>query len=291
MAKVVFILLVVMCNCKDPVRAVLHEPFPSGSAAAHLGTIVAPGSHASRSPEMSAVFLDESYSAGIAVSARSLYDDMDNFSGKSLAEVAMGGFVTGKIWSVKAGVTSFDALDIYREQKGILSCAVILPKGITFALDGSGTRLSIDLPETNPYTFAEAAFSLLIPLGKVRCSAQVQHLPVKTTGEGGGGPSPCLRLGLHTIQHAFGTQGLAVVITPDHDRPVNCAIGQELRLHRNFALAGGIQNNPFILGIGIVVSFEPGDASVALVNHPRLGWSRSVAADYRFFPARAALEK
>jgi hypothetical protein len=127
-------------------------------------------------------------------------------------------------------------------------------------------------------------FAFWLPLGKVTFSSYIEHITVKSTRRDGADPPIRIHCSVHTSQHIFGAQGVRLSIVPDFEHPVSIAIGQEFRLTPRIAIHAGVANNPLFIGIGIAAFFGRGSASAAMVNHPVLGWSRGISAEYGWNP-------
>ncbi|MBN1307104.1 MAG: hypothetical protein JXA18_04250 [Chitinispirillaceae bacterium] len=280
MAKIIRGLAVLLLLAAADAGAILHEPFPQGYAMGNLGTIIDENGPGGRLPLLSAAYMGDSLTAGVAASVTTYYEDMDNFGDRHLATVVGGGWLVVRRIGVKAGIAHFDALGAYREFSGHLSCALRTVRGIRIGTELSGTRLLFSSSDGAGKTLGEAGFTLFVPIRIISCVVSIGRLTVKPTRSEGADQSLRIGCGVHTMAHAFGAQGVRIDITPAFEHPVSIAIGQELRLSRHVALHGAIANNPLFIAVGVAVFWGGACASAALVNHPVLGWSRGFGAEY-----------
>jgi len=259
----------------------LHEPFQAPPLMGTMGTILYENSSAARAPFISSVFLaPRSNSAGIGASAVTYYDAMDNYADRHLATLTAGGWFTHGRWSGKAAFMQFDALGAYYEQSGYLSAAMALFHDIRFGIEATGCRAALSDPKYDPVTTAFGGVELLVPVRPVIVTFAVRDIVVKQGRSEGVAPDLRIECGIHSARHAFGAQGLLLSITPVRSEPVSIALGQEVRLHKAFAVHAALHSNPFLVSIGIELQLRKGAAAVAMVNHPVLGWSRGVSAQY-----------
>jgi hypothetical protein len=284
-AKIAVMLPAVLFIAVALAGAALHEPFPQGYAMGNLGTIICEDGPGGRNPLLSAAFMSDTFTFGVAASVTTYYDAMDNFDDRHLTTVSGGGWAAFKRLTVKTAISNFDALGVYREQSGYFSCAAALYRDLRISADLIGTRLVLNSSASEPLTLVETGFSLHIPIKIISFTASIDHLTIKPTRSDGADPPLHIRCGISTIQHAFGAQGVRFDITPEFEHPVGIAIGQEFRFSRFIAIHGAVANNPLFIGIGLAVFLGNGCASAAMVNHPLLGWSRGFSAEYGWNPA------
>jgi len=260
----------------------LHAPFPQGCTMSTLGTILIENSPAGREPFISAVYSDTSLITGISASVTGYYDDMDNYNDKSLTTVTGGGWLFLNRIRLKAALSHFNALDLYKEFTGFISVATPLPFSLLAGVDFSATQQKLDTyaEEDFPVYHADAALSLRLPLKRLSLSASVKHIPITDDTIGGIAPPLEIDAVIHTIRHAFGAQGVRITIIPEYEYPVSVAIGQQFNITRRISIQASLANNPLFIGFGVTVGFDGADACVAMVNHPVLGWSRGFGAQY-----------
>jgi hypothetical protein len=72
-----------------------------------------------------------------------------------------------------------------------------------------------------------------------------------------------------------------VKITPTDGSPLRIVLAQEYRIGGMFAVSASIASNPAMIGFGITVDRPPLCGAAAVVNHPELGWSSGMTADFR----------
>lgn len=282
MTRILFLFILLLLTS---VKGAVNEPFPQGYAMGNLGTIVCEHSPSGRSARLPAAYMSDTLAVGVNASVTTYYDDMDNYADRHLTTAIGCGWLSVRRFSIKTGISRFDALGAYREFCGFVSLGTALFKGIRVGAGFSGTRFTLSAaPRYDPATLGEARFALRIPVGKVSISSTVDRLTVKSTRRDGADPDPRITCAVHTSQHIFGAQGVRITIIPALEHPVSIAIGQEFRFSSHLAIHGGVANNPLFIGIGIAVFFGRGSASAAMVNHPILGWSRGISAEYGWNP-------
>jgi hypothetical protein len=288
---------IMICLAATSGATTLREPFPQGCTMSTLGTILIDGSPAGREPFISAVFSDTSLTAGISAAVTGYYDAMNNYGDRSITTVTGGGWLFLHRFRGKAAMSLFNTLDIYKEYSACLSLAAALPFSLTFGMDVSATQLKLDYhnidsqishfyDEELPINHVEMAYALRWQLRRLTMAASVNHVPVAFDTNGAINPPLQLSVIVHTVRHAFGAQGVRVIVTPEYPEPVRIAVGQQLNITPRIALQGAIISNPLFIGLGITVMIGNGAAAFSMVNHPVLGWSRGFGAQYGFNPLK-----
>lgn len=261
-------------------QAQLQPPFPAGYAMGNLGTIIGEDAPGGKSAQAPAAFLGDSLRWGCTTTAVSYYDAMDNLSDKQLATVNAGAFFASQKYRVKVAITNFDALGVYSEQRGCISAAYSLMKGVRAGIDLTGIRAGLRLKSEQAQTVGELGFALWIPLRTVALASSVNHITVKHATVAGIASPVSVCVGIHTLPNVFGAQGVLFTVTPDYNHPLRVAIGEEIRLAAPLGLHGAVANNPFFIALGVVVYLQNSTISSAFVNHPQLGWSKGFEGMY-----------
>lgn len=274
MAKVRRCLLILSWWLISMPLAQLQPPFPAGYAMGNLGTIIAEDAPGGRSAQVPATFLGDSLRWGCTAAAVSYYDAMDNLSDKQLTTISAGAFFAAKKYRVKIAITSFDALGVYCEQRGRISAAYSLVKGVRAGIDLTGIRAGLRPELEHAQTLGEIGFSLWVPLRTVALTSSVNHITVKQALVAGLASPVSVGVGIHTLPNVFGAQGVLFTVTPDYNHPLRVAIGEEIRLAAPLGIHGAVANNPFFIAIGAVLYLPNSAISSAFVNHPQLGWSK-----------------
>lgn len=287
MAKVISrIAGITICLVAALGATMLREPFPQGCTMSTLGTILIDGSPAGREPFISAVFSDTSLMTGISAAVTGYYDAMDNYDDRFITTVTGGGWLFLRRFRGKAAISHFNALDIYKEYSAYLSVAAALPFSLTFGTDVSATQLRLYSDEELPINHVSMAYALRWQLRRLSMAASVSHIPVAFTTTSAINSPLQISVIVHTVRHAFGAQGVRVIVTPDYPEPVRIALGQQFNITPRIALQGAIISNPLFISLGVTVTIGNAGAAVSMVNHPVLGWSRGFGAQYGFNPLK-----
>jgi len=273
-------ILVAVGGTISPLMALFNEPFSAGSVVGHLGTIMYENGTGSRCNGLSSVYLSNKRAAGVGVSGVSYYDGMDNFADRKIAQLSFGGWMSGERFACGMSVAHFDAMGAYYEQYGYLSLAVVLVKGIKAGCAVRGTRMNIYDSRYSPLSTGTAQAHLLLPFKPVFITLGVDNVVLTSSHITGADPAVRYECGIHTSQHAFGAQGVRIVVVPAQEVPVMFSLGQEIRLHKRVALHAAISSNPFLFAMGIEVGIAASGVNVAMVSHPVLGWSKGFSMEY-----------
>lgn len=262
------------------VAANLQEPFPQGFSMGNLGTVLWENGAQGCQPWISAAFCDESRRFGIALGTVSYYDRMDNFKEESIYKASGGVFWSIRRLRFKLAVSHFSALEMYYEQTGFLSVGVDLFTHLRAGVDFSGTRTGLSGFKEKKHTVGECAFSAWFPFKAAALGLSLSHISLKPGRVQGVDPPLIIKSGFHTARNRLGAQGVVIEITPSEPHPVRFILGEQYRLFNIVALEASLANNPFLIGVGVLIEISPISASVSMVNHPVLGWSRGFAALY-----------
>ncbi len=262
------------------IAANLQEPFPQGFSMGNLGTVLWENGAQGCQPWISAAFCDSSRRFGMALGTVSYYDRMDNFNEESIYRAFGGVFLAIKRFRFKLAVSHFSALEMYYEQTGFFSAGVDLFNHLRAGIDFSGTKTGLREFKEKMHTVGECAFSAWIPFKAAALELSLSHITLKPGRAQGVDAPVCIKSGFHTTSNRFGAQGVVIEITPSQSHPVRFVIGEQYRLFTIIALEASLANNPFLIGVGVLVDISSVSASVSMVNHPVLGWSRGFAALY-----------
>jgi hypothetical protein len=187
-------------------------------------------------------------------------------------------------------------MGLYYEQTASLSAGTVW-RSLSFSLETQAYRMGLTrrvpdaaagvtaLPAAaqSPRSRASASAGATLHLQIRRLSAGVtaEGLTVLASGDpAAADPAPSITARVCTARSRHGSQGAAMVITPQADSPLRFIIAQEYRIGGTFALSASIASNPTTIGFGLTADKFPLTGAAAVVNHPFLGWSRGVSADY-----------
>ncbi len=262
------------------IAANLQEPFPQGFSMGNLGTVLWENGAQGCQPWISAAFCDSGRRFGVALGTVSYYDRMDNFRDKSIYKAFGGVFWSIRRFRFKLAVSHFSALEMYYEQTGFFSAGFDLFTYLRAGIDFNGTMTGLSGFKQEKQTVGECAFSAWIPFKAAALGLSINHVTLKSGRVQGVDAPLIIKSGFHTANNRLGAQGVVIEIIPSQSDPVRFILGEQYRLFKIIALEASLANNPFLIGIGVLVEISPISASVSMVNHPVLGWSRGFAALY-----------
>jgi hypothetical protein len=252
------------------------DPFPAGFSMNTLDAVIDTKGPTGRQPWLAAAFCSDQGRFGAAFAATSYYNsvnDPDTYRATLGAWYQYHGIVA------KTAFSHFSALDVYFEERGFLSIGSRRFKFCTLSAELTGTRMRC-LGAPLSYTLAEAGLSAWVPWSWAGISLRLEHLPLKHPGIDGGESPPVIRTGIHTLHNRFGSQGALISVTPYDPRPVCFTLGESYQITPSMAFDFAIANNPVLIGFGVSVTLRQSSMAVSLANHPKLGWSQGVAAEY-----------
>ena len=271
--------------------AAMRDPFPVGYGMMSQGVIVETEGASGRQPWAPAAHYRDTLRWGASAAAVSYH------GGGSAARYAVGGFaLTGPVIG-KLSLMQLDVMGLYYEQTASLSAGAVW-RFLSFSVDGQAYRIGLTprAPEGSapaaaqsyagqgrlPRSRASAAVGATVHLQTRRLSAGVtaEGWTALTSGDPAADPVPSVVARIGTARNRYGSQGAAVLITPQADSPVRLIIAQEYRIGNAFALSASLASNPTMIGFGLTVDKFPVTGTAAAVNHPFLGWSRGVSVDY-----------
>jgi hypothetical protein len=241
-----------------------------------LGAIIDTRGPTGRQPWSAAAFLSDSSRFGAALTATSFYGAL---SAPDLYRARTGAWMHYHGFIVKASFAYFSALHVYFEETGFFSIGLRHLRFLTLSAEIEGTRLHC-IESAASYQVAQAGLSAWIPWSWAGISLNLDHISLKPAAVEGGDPPPVFRIGIHTIHSRFGSQGALVSVVPSDAQPVCFAIGEAYQITPVIAFNAAISNNPVMISFGMTVAFGASSMAVGLANHPKLGWSQSMAAEY-----------
>lgn len=262
------------------ITANLQEPFPQGFSMGNQGTVLWENGSQGCQPWISAAYCDSSRKFGMALGAVSYYDRMDNFIDESIYRAFGGVFWSIKRIRFKLAVSHFSALEMYYEQAGFLSAGVDLFSHFRAGIDFCGIRTGLNGYKQKKRTVGECAFSAWFPFKAAALGLSLNHINLKSGRVQGVDAPLVIKSGFHTVSNRMGAQGVIIEITPSRVHPVRFILGEQYRLFNIVAIEASLANNPFLIGIGVLVDVSSISVSVSVVNHPVLGWSRGFSALY-----------
>ncbi len=271
--------LLLCATAVGPAGGAFDEPFPTGHGLGSLGTIIQEDGAGSRDPGVPAPFVGDSSTFGFSVSGVDYYDEMDNFEGHTIRRGAVSAWLNLSALIVKVSYLRLNALDIYYEQTGIISAGT--PLGSMARVGGRIElgRAGLNGTDENR-VLMRPGLSGWVPLRYASVSLNYTGPGIGRDLPKGMTPSPSLAVGLHTNRHRFGAHGPNIMFTWKDKLDVGFRTGLECRLHKVFAVTGGIGINPLLLGFGATVSLSWSTLHIGLVYHPTLGWSQGIATEY-----------
>jgi len=251
-----------------------RDPFPAGHSMASQGAIVDPEGATGREPWASAALCRDSLRYGVSAAAVSYH------GGGSVSQYAVGGLGTVGPITGKLSITHLDALDVYYEQTAGLSIGGCR-KYLSYSADVRLYRIGLYGSQEDTRSSLSAGASLCLRTRRISADAAVDGITVMSADAEEANAPLSLTLRLCTVRNRYGTQGVMVRITPSDESPLRFVLAQEYRIGGMFAVSASIASNPAMIGFGITMDKPPLCGGAAVVNHPELGWSSGVAADWR----------
>jgi len=173
-----------------------------------------------------------------------------------------------------------DALDIYYEQTIGLSVGSGY-KHISYGIDARLYRLGLYGSSEDSRASLSAGAAVCLRTSKVIADAAITGLTLMSADAEEADAPLSVLIRLCTVRNRYGTQGAMIKITPSDGSPLRFVLAQEYRIGTMFAVSASIASNPTMIGFGITVDKSPLCGGAAVVNHPELGWSSGIAADWR----------
>jgi hypothetical protein len=246
-----------------------------GFSMASQGAIADPEGAAGREPWTPAALYRDTLRFGFSGAALSYH------GGGSVSQYALGGFgIFGPVIG-KASIAHLDALDIYYEQAFGLSVGHCR-KYLSYGIDARLYRFGLYGSPEDTRASASAGAAVCLRVRRVSVDAVIDGITIMGAAGAVEADAPLsAAIRLCTVRNRYGSQGVTVRITPSDASPLRFALAQEYRLGAMFAISASIASNPVMVGFGLTVDKSPICGAAAAVNHPVLGWSSGVAADWR----------
>ncbi len=273
-------LIIVVLLCTLSSNGASHDPFPVGYCMGNNGTIVQAGGPTGRQPWTPACFYKDTFRFGVSVCGVDYYDIMDNLQSSYLRQVVAGAWYSHVPFTVKASFSYFNALGLYYEQEGYCSLGYMFFKAMAASCEITGYRAGLMNDIARHRSFLYAGASLFIPSRFAAFSISCNHVPIKSAPSAGFIEPINVIAGLHTTAHSYGAQGILCEIRREGDYTFRFSLGESYCIGDHFSVCGALSTNPFMLYFGVSVSYADRGTAVALVNHPALGWSKSLTLDY-----------
>lgn len=177
---------------------------------------------------------------------------------------------------IKGAYRHFDIMRLYGEQQGVVSAGRELEGAGAASVDVTVTRLWVASAQSR--VAARAGATLRVARRYATLVLQGSGIPVRREWDPTIGEPPGISLGLHTRRHAAGGMGSVGEVVFDPVPRLRLRHGFEYRLHETVAFSVAVQTEPFLLALGLSLELHGHTSTVALVNHPVLGWSRGAGA-------------
>jgi len=272
--KFAAITTVLFVTAANIVSAGPRDPFPIGHAMASQGAIVDPEGATGRESWVSAALYRDTLRYGVSGAAVSYH------GGGSVAQYAIGGF--GQVGPIvgKISIAHLDALDVYYEQTIGLSVGSGY-KYLSYGIDTRLYRLGLYGSSEDARSSLSVGAAVCFRASRVIADAAITGLALMSAGAEEADAPLSVAVRLCTVRNRYGTQGAMIKITPSDESPLRFVLAQEYRIGAMFAVSASIASNPTMIGFGITVDKSPICGGAAVVNHPDLGWSSGIAADWR----------
>jgi hypothetical protein len=260
--------------------AATHDPFLAGYSMGDNGTVIQTNGPSGRQPWIPACFYADTFQFGVAVCGIDYYDAMDNLESSHIVQVVSGAWYSRHRFILKASYSFFNALGLYNEQQGFLSMGFRAAKAFSASIDVAANRAGLPDESSEREQFLEAGASLFVSGKFAALSVSCNHFPLKKASSQGFEPPVCVDIGLHTIPHRYGAQGVVCEITKENDYAFRFSLGESYYVSDCIALCGALSTNPFMMHFGLLFSGDGHGIGLSFVNHPALGWSKGLTVDY-----------
>jgi len=251
-----------------------RDPFPPGHSMPSQGAIIDPDGATGREPWAGAALYRDTLPLCVSASAISYH------GGGSVSQYAIGGLaVLGPIIS-KVSITHLDALKVYYEQTAGLSVGNCR-RYLSYSIETRLYRLGLYGSPNDTRSSISIGAVLCLRTTRVIADAAIDGITVMSAETKDTEAPMSVTARLCTVRNRYGTQGAMVKITPTDESPLRFVLAQEYRIGDLFAVSASIASNPTTIGFGITVDKFPLCGGASVVNHPDLGWSSGMAADWR----------
>jgi len=251
-----------------------RDPFPLGFSMASQGAIADPEGAAGREAWNSAALYRDTLRYGVSCAAVSYH------GGGSVAQYAVGGFGQAGPITGKLSIAHLNALDAYYEQTIGLSVGGGF-KRLSCGIDARLYRLGLYGGSEDSRSSLSVGAAVCLRMSKATADAAIGGLTLMKAGAEEADAPLYATVRLCTVRNRYGTQGAMIKITPSDASPLRFVLAQEYRIGEMFAVSASIASNPAMIGFGITVDKSPICGGAAAANHPELGWSSGIAADWR----------
>jgi hypothetical protein len=251
-----------------------RDPFPMGYSMASQGAIVDYEGATGREPWASAALYRDTSRLGFAGAAHSYH------GGGSASRFAVGGFGAVGPFVGKLSVTHLDALDVYYEQSATLSIGHCR-KRLSYGVDARLNRIGLYGSHDDARASVSASAAVCLRARRVCADAALDGVTLIGAGAPGADAPLSATVRICAVRNRYGSQGAMAKITPSDEAPLRLAIAQEYRIGNIFSVSASLATNPATIGFGVTVDKSPLCGGAAAANHPELGWSSGVAADWR----------
>jgi hypothetical protein len=260
--------------------AATRDPFLVGYSMGDNGAVTQANGPSGRQPWIPACFYADTFQFGVSVCGIDYYDAMDNLESSHIVQVVSGAWYARHRLILKASYSFFNALGLYNEQQGFLSMGFKVANAISASIDVTANRAGLPDESSQRVQFLNAGASLFVSAGFAALSISCSHFPIKKALTQGVEPPVSVDIGLHTIPHRFGAQGVVCEITKESDYAFRFTLGESYFVNDCIALCGALSTSPFMMHFGLVISGDGRGIGLSFVNHPVLGWSKGLTVDY-----------
>lgn len=260
--------------------AASNEPFPAGISMASFGTILQGNRMSGRQPWTPACFAKDTTLFSLSSSYVNYYDAMNNLESSDFRQASLGAWVNLKKLSFKASGIFFNALGIYYENRGYVSVGTSVIPYVNFSVELEAMKAGLYDNANENETLVSTGVSLWVPWSFASASLTCKNIILEDAAHSGFKQPLAICLGLHTMPHRLGSQGILLTIEPEHKTEISLCIGEEFYIHRTIGLSFAVSTRPLMIGLGISFCMPTYGLYTAFVNHPILGWSQGVGMEY-----------
>jgi hypothetical protein len=262
------------------INAAQNEPFPAGYSMLNFGTIIQENSISGRQSWIPASFAEDTILFSLSSAYTNFYSAMDNLRDKDFHQVVLGFWININKIDVKGSGTLFNALGIYRENKGFLSAGTSIIPFLKFSLEFELYTIGLTRNNNESVNLSAGGLSLWIPLKFIPVSISLKNIYFTDESQPGLKQPFSISLGLHTISHRFGSQGVLITCKPKADGKINLYIGEELFIHPKVSINFAVSTKPLMISFGIYFTLNGNGFYSSFVHHPVLGWSQGLGMEY-----------
>jgi len=272
----IWFLISVFCHV---LSASLTVSFPVGYDMGTMGTIIHPGGMSGRQPWISANLHNGEKRFGLSLTGVEYYDAMDNMSDLRMLETGLGGwFALQKLLTVKAAWFYFDAFRIYNETRGYISVTTRLIPYVFPAIEFSGVSAGLT-QNADRRNLAAMGVSAVFHGRFITAGFSCRNLSLYGSGDDFLPPMGG-ELRLHAKSNVFGSQGVRLLFDFNSNPNFRLFVGEEYRFSENIGICVAVASKPLMVSVGVVVRWSNHGATVSLVKHGVLGWSKGFSYEY-----------